>query len=289
MTTTPFIGTPFIGSEALADGQLRRHHLRSRFRAVFPDVYLVRGVDPTLGQCAKAAWLWSHRRGVLAGVTASAWHGASWVDEHLPIELVWSNARPPRGIHTYDMRLPADEITLLADVPVTTPQRSAFDIGRHGSVGAAVARIDALMQATDLTADDVADVADRHHGARGLRQLETVLALSDPGAQSPKETWLRLLLVRAGLPRPTTQFPVVGPDSGKTYYLDHAWETSMVAAEYDGEHHRLERGQYRSDIRRREELDRLGWIVIRVVAGDRPADIVRRVRDALEFRQTILR
>ncbi len=30
----------------------------------------------------------------------------------------------------------------------------------------------------------------------------------DAGAQSPKETWLRLLLIDAGFPRPQTQIPV---------------------------------------------------------------------------------
>jgi hypothetical protein len=30
--------------------------------------------------------------------------------------------------------------------------------------------------------------------------------------------------------------------------------------------------------------ERLGWIVIRVVAGDKPADIIRRVRAALARR-----
>jgi very-short-patch-repair endonuclease len=59
--------------------------------------------------------------------------------------------------------------------------------------------------------------------------------------------------------------------------------------EYDGEQHRVDRWQYIKDIRRREELERLGWIVIRVVAGDRPADIVRRVRDALASRASSLR
>jgi hypothetical protein len=119
--------------------------------------------------------------------------------------------------------------------------------------------------------------------------METVLELADSGAESPKETWLRLLLIRAGLPRPTTQIPAVGPDSGKTYYLDMGWQDPMVAAEYDGEQHRLDREKYAKDIRRREELDRLGWIVIRVVAGDRSADIVRRVRTALASRQPSLR
>jgi very-short-patch-repair endonuclease len=73
------------------------------------------------------------------------------------------------------------------------------------------------------------------------------------------------------------------------YYLDMGWEKLMVAAEYDGEQHRLDRWQYAQDLRRRETLDRLGWIVIRVIATDRPPSIIRRVRDALEFRASTLK
>jgi very-short-patch-repair endonuclease len=72
----------------------------------------------------------------------------------------------------------------------------------------------------------------------------------------------------------------------ETYYLDMGWEDCMVAVEYDGEHHRTDSLQYRKDIRRLEALDRMGWIVIRVVAGDHPAVIVRRVRDALDTRRS---
>jgi hypothetical protein len=280
---------PFIGSEALANGVLRRHQLRSRFRAVFPDVYVQRDQQLTLRQRVLAAWLWSHRQGVIAGLTAAAWHGSKWVDDRLPVELIWPNARPPHGVRTYDMRLSSEEFVMVASVPVTTPERTAFDIGRRQPVGAAVARLDALMQATGVKASDVADLAGRHRGARGLRRLETVLELADSGAQSPKETWLRLLLIRVGLPRPTTQIPVLSAAGSQTYYLDMGWEELMVAVEYDGEQHRLDRWQYAKDIRRREELDRLGWLVIRVIATDSPADIVRRVRDALASRASSLR
>lgn len=271
---------PFIGSEAVANGQVRKHQLRARFQAVFPNVYVLRGVDLTVRQQAAAAWLWSHRQGVLAGLTAAAWHGSKWVDASLPVELIWSNTRPPHGLRTYGIRLAADEFGLVSGVPVTTPERTAFDIGRRGAVGAAVAQVDALMQATGVEVEGVAALADRHRGARGLRNLETVLDLADSGAESPKETWLRLLLIRAGFPRPTTQIPVVGPDSGKTYYLDMGWEDVMVAAEYDGEQHRLDRWQYKNDILRQEELEKLGWIDIRVLAGDRATQIIPRVRDA---------
>ncbi len=78
-------------------------------------------------------------------------------------------------------------------------------------------------------------------------------------------------------------------DGTQVYYLDMGWQDLMVAVEYDGEQHRLDRWQYIKDIRRSEELARLGWIVIRVVASDRPDDIVRRVRDALAYRASRLR
>jgi hypothetical protein len=279
---------PFIGSEAVASGALRKHELRSRFRTVFPDVYVRREQQVTLRQRTIAAWLWSHRQGVIAGLTAAAWHGAKWVDEGSPIELIWSNARSPRGLRTYDMTLRPEEF-LLASPPVTTPQRTAFDIGRRKPVDVAVARLDALMRATGAKPSEVLEVADQHRGARGLRQLEAALELVDAGSQSPRETWLRLLLIRAGLPPPTTQIPVVAGGGTKVYYLDMGWEDVLVAAEYDGEHHRLDRWQYTKDIRRSEALERLGWIVIRVVMTDTAAEIVSRVREALAFRASKLR
>lgn len=64
-------------------------------------------------------------------------------------------------------------------------------------------------------------------------------------------------------------------------YLDLGWAEYMVAVEYDGDQHRTDRRQYVKDIRRLETLERMGWIIVRVVAEDRPAHIVGRVRAAL--------
>jgi hypothetical protein len=128
---------PFIGSEAVRSGTLRPHQLRSRFRAVFPDVYVRRDHQLTMRDRALAAWLWSHRSGVLAGLTAAAWHGSKWVDERRPLELVWSNARPPRGMRTYHVRLRSEELQVVAGIPVTTPERTAYDIGRREAMGVA--------------------------------------------------------------------------------------------------------------------------------------------------------
>lgn len=261
-------------------GLVGKHQLRSQFTAVFPDVYLHRDVKPALAHRARAAWLWSRREGVVAGLTASALHGAKWVDDSLPIELVWPNARPPRGLRTYDYRLASDEFVEVDGMRITTPERTAFDIGRRSGRVDPVARLDALGNATSLRITEVDELRRRHRGARGLRRLDAALDLHDPGAESPKETWLRLLLMDAGFPRPRTQIPVLGHGGEPRYRLDMGWEDVMVAVEYDGEHHRLDRPSYTSDIIRIEYINSVGWLVVRVVAEHRRQEIVHRVRDA---------
>jgi very-short-patch-repair endonuclease len=77
----------------------------------------------------------------------------------------------------------------------------------------------------------------------------------------------------------------LGADGIPIAYLDLGWEDHLVAVEYDGDHHRTDRRQYVKDIRRIEMLERMGWIVVRVVAEDRPGAILRRVRGALEARR----
>ena len=275
---------PFIGSEALACGALSRHQLRTQYRAVLPNVYLARDVELSLELRTSAAWLWSRRTAIIVGAAAAALHGAKWIPDDVPVELNHVNTRPPRGVLTRRDALLEGETQVMSGRTVTTPERTAFDIGRRGAVHSAVVRLDALARATGFKVDDVMRIAKRHPHAPGLRRLEAALELVDPGSQSPRESYLRLLLTDAGLPRPQTQIPVLGADGIPVAYLDLGWEEQMVAVEYDGDHHRSDRRQYVKDIRRQEMLERMGWIVVRVVAEDGPGNILRRVRAALANR-----
>jgi len=81
------MGDVFIGSEAVAHGRLTKSDLR-RHRAIFRDVYVRKLHQPSLRDRTAGAWLWSHRRAVVAGIAASALHGAQWVDADVPIELM---------------------------------------------------------------------------------------------------------------------------------------------------------------------------------------------------------
>jgi hypothetical protein len=211
-------------------------------------------------------------------------HGSRWVDDRQVVQLLHDNRRNPPGIQTHRDRIEDDEIVRVAGLSVTSPARTALDFGCWYPTMTAVAGIDGLARAVEIKAADVELLARRYPGRRGVARARKAIELFDPGAQSPKESWLRVVLIQAGLPRPQTQIPVHDDFGNPFAYLDMGWEDVKVAVEYDGEQHRNDRRQYTWDVRRLESLERLGWIVIRVLAGDRPAEIVSRVRAALARR-----
>lgn len=278
------MGEPFIGSEAVASGDVVKSALRTQYKRLFRDVYVNPGTELTADVLARAGWLWSRRRGVIAGLSAAAMHGAKWIDLGTPMEIIHTNRNPLSGLRIRSDHLEQDEFEVLGGIPVTTPARTALDVACWHATTRALAAIDALARATEVKMPDVEALAQRYPGRRDIRRARTVISLVDGGAQSPQESWLRLSLIEAGLPRPQTQIPV-RDDSGQIFaYLDMGWEDVKVAVEYDGEHHRNDRHQYTWDIRRSEKIDRCGWIVVRVVAGDKPAEIIRRIRIALARR-----
>jgi hypothetical protein len=278
------MGEIIIGSEAIAAGVVTRHELARWYRPVHPNVHAPRDRVLTLRDRTVAAWLWSRRRGVIAGAAAAALHGAGFVADDARVDLIYNRTHPPRGVITRNEAVAEDEIGWACKLPVTTPARTAFDLGRHLDRLDALVGLDALMRATPFSPEDVRLLAKRYRGARGLRQLREVLPLVDGGSASPRETRLRLLFIDAGLPNPTTQIPICG-DRGKLIRMvDMGWEDFMVAAEYDGDQHRTSRAQYVKDLRVLPILERMGWHIIRAIKEDSDDEIVDRVQKALRRR-----
>ncbi|MDH6196504.1 hypothetical protein M2272_003147 [Mycobacterium frederiksbergense] len=278
------MGEIFIGAEAIADGVVTRHELQRWYRPLFRNVHIPRNHVPSLRDRTLGAWLWTHREGIVTGVAASALHGAEWVDDDVTIELLWDYIRSPRGIVVRHERIADDEITCVAGIPVTTPARTAFDLGRFLPRKQAVERLDALMRACPFSNEDVLLLAKRYRGARGVARLKAVLPLVDGGAESPPETRLRLLYIDAGLPRPTTQIPIVDEWGRVVRTVDMGWEEFKVISEYDGGQHQTNRAQYVKDLRVLPKLAELGWDVMRVIKEDREREVVERAYRALKAR-----
>lgn len=270
------MGDPFIGSEAVASGRLSPYALRSRFVAIYPDVYRPTDAEITAITRGQAAWLWSRRQGVIAGQSAATLHGAKWVDARRPAEILWQNRRPPTGIHAWSDGFATDEVELIGGMRVTTPARTALDLACRYPLGKAVAAIDALARATHLKIADVELLADRYRGRRGIRKARKVLDLVDPGAESPRETWLRLLVIRNGFPRPQTQIPVYDEYGALVAVLDMGWEDIKLALDYEGDHHRNP-VRFNKDIRRHDDVTELGWMDIRVTSRDTEGGIIGRL------------
>ena len=147
-----------------------------------------------------------------------------------------------------------------------------------------VLEMDALLRATGLDRGEIEILLARHRGRRGVRNAHRALALVDGGAESPRETWLRLLLIKAGLPRPQTQIRVLDDYGQIVARLDMGWPELKIGVEYDGDHHWTDRQQLARDIRRTELLREMGWEVIRVTAEDGDASILGRVEAAFAHR-----
>ena len=129
-------------------------------------------------------------------------------------------------------------------------------------------------------ADRLATRADR----RGTVRAGALLALITGRADSPPESWLKLLVVEAGFPVPTEQFEVTDALARVRYVLDLCWPVLRIALEYDG----YEAHEYRldRDAQRDLDLERRGWITIRATATDlrEPSALLARLDDAFRTR-----
>lgn len=101
---------PFLGSEALSAGVISERAMRRDCRPLYPNVYVPREVEVSARERARAAWLWSKRRGIVGELPAAAMLGAKWVDGSEPAELIHDYRRPPPHIVVRAERVLADEI-----------------------------------------------------------------------------------------------------------------------------------------------------------------------------------
>jgi Protein of unknown function (DUF559) len=125
-------------------------------------------------------------------------------------------------------------------------------------------------------------------GVRGIRTLRLALGEVRPLTDSPMETRMRLVLMRAGLPEPVirnTIFDAAGDFVGTP---DLAYVEERIAIEYEGDQHRTDAVIFAADIERRERMQEAGWYVIRVISNHvlrQPQWLVDRVRRQLVIRR----
>ncbi|WP_304111929.1 hypothetical protein [Mycolicibacterium bacteremicum] len=261
---------PFIGSEALAAGTLTRGVLRARYTAILPNVYVPKGTEPTLEVRAKAAWLWSGRTAIIAGRTAVALYGRALAWNSDPVELIAPHSGRPPGVAIRNERISVDEVTIRLGLPITTPVRTALDLARHLERDEAVTLLDPFTAACGLTKDDIWRLAKRYRGTRSIRTADRAIVQIDPGARTPEQTRVRLMLSDRAI-RPThSQIRIT--DGWQEALVAMGWPALKVGVGCD-----LADVDPAFIIRTSEFLQSLGWLYIPVLPQHDSRDVCRRV------------
>lgn len=122
----------------------------------------------------------------------------------------------------------------------------------------------------------------RGHSGRGVVAARAAVKLVRERVDSPRETWLRLCLVLAGLPEPECNL-IIGNDHGPMGRVDLVYLAFRLIIEYEGDQHRTDRNQWNHDIDRHEDFTRDHWTLIRVTSERArwPRQVVRAVYHAL--------
>lgn len=296
-------GLPFDRGMALQHG-LRQQDVTAlvtagRLRQPIRGVYLDAGVPEDLAARAACLKLRLPAGAVVARLTAAwLWGVDGRSPEELasapPVECVVPLDRQPvrrPGVRCYVARLDG-ETTGAGGIPVTTPLRTALDVLRWLPPHMGLAIADALAARALVTREELVDRAAGSQRLRGIARARYLADLVEARCESFGESWLRLRIVDAGFPRPSVQIEVLN-DSGRCVYrLDLGWEDRLVAVEYDGEAYHSTPSQMNHDLRRRDELERIGWRLLAVGRGEvlgRSLALERAVGDLLSLEPQILR
>ncbi|MFH8250415.1 hypothetical protein ACH3VR_08640 [Microbacterium sp. B2969] len=170
---------------------------------------------------------------------------------------------------------------------MTGVARTFLDLAELLDVAALVAVGDHILKRDRplSTLDALTEEVERAGTRRGVCTARQALELLDGGAESAKESELRVLLTGAGFGPFTSNFELRDDRGVFVARVDLALPELRIAIEYEGDHHR-DREQWRRDIARRRRIEALGWIYVpvmqadltdpRTLLGDIAAAIVRR-------------
>lgn len=245
---------------------MRASDLKTAFRGVLvPSNW---GDDPVSLAHAFAVKMSSDQ--AFSHATAAVLHGmrvpqAMRTKEEIHVMSNVHLGRPPRDRRVRGHKSSASTMKL-DGLPVTTPLVTLCHLGQSLTLDDLIIAADGLV----CRKNPVATMAELHdavagwRGARGYRKLSEALVHVRERTDSARETMLRLLLIRGGLPEPLINASIRNRAGLVVAHADLAYPSFRLVLEYDGDQHRTDQAQYYVDIDRLERITREGWRVIRI-------------------------
>jgi very-short-patch-repair endonuclease len=272
---------PFTLAEAREAGITRKCLSGRSWRRIGSELYCWNGwaEDP----CGLLS-AWEHRLppdAVFAGTTA-AWLLGAGMNPTVPVEVVVpldSGARSRPGLMVHRATLDAEEVTEVGGFRCTTLERTLCDLCVQLPEVEALIAIDMAVR-NGATSTALVRYASARMGRPGIRRMLELAPLAAP-AESPMETRLRWLLLKADLPGPEVQVDLRDAEGRFVGRADLYYPRARLAIEYDGLNHR---GRLAEDNRRQNLLINAGFTLLRFTAGDleRPNLVASQVRALLQ-------
>ncbi len=253
------------------------------FQRLQRGVYATADREPTFGELVGAALLVLPPDAVAVGVTGLRLYGVD-VGSLRPLRFA--------SCHPYQIRRRGVVVSRVDTLPpqrrgrpfLATPENCFVTAAQTLDVRELVIAGDWLVR-RQLTSPAALLAAAEDTRARGARLARRAAGLVRKRVDSPRESSLRICLVLAGLPTPECNL-TLGTDQYPIGTVDLVYEEFKVLLEYEGDQHRVDRGQWNIDIDRTEEFTAEGYLVIRVTAQRmrRPRQLVGKVFLALRQR-----
>ncbi|MDQ2650925.1 MAG: DUF559 domain-containing protein [Actinomycetota bacterium] len=180
-------------------------------------------------------------------------------------------------------------------IPVTDPSRTILDLARRTSDARLFAAMESARRKKISSWEQLVSTLLRHarQGRPGIERTRRVITVHiDEGevTDSMFEAMVLALFAEHGLPVPVLHHRIVRSDGSFVAEVDLAYPSRLIAIELDGEVHR-EREVFHRDRPRQNELELLGWLVLRFTwrqLVEQPELIVRQVREALARRPSVI-
>ena len=189
-----------------------------------------------------------------------------------------------RGVAGHAARLRAGDVLHWGDLRLSSAERTWCELGASLDLPQLVAAGDYLIhrELPQTSTERLRSSLQSFPGRRGRRRLSLAIDLLDDGAESPRESLIRVLLALAGVTGYRTNVSI-DTSSGHRYRGDLVFLREKVIVEYHGKQHV---DVWLNDTQRKSRLQADGWLVVEITALDLadPRELVARVRRALAGR-----
>jgi hypothetical protein len=239
---------------------IRHRVARLRLHSLHRGVYAVGHRVLTPDGVRMAGVLAMGRDAVLSHRAAAAHHG---LRPFAGIDVTLERRRHRRpGIRVHQLPLPADEVTAVRGVPVTTVPRTLFDLAAvlpRAQVERAINEADVQRLAGSLS---LPDLVCRYPRRSGVAMIKAILRDGAKVTRSELEVRFLSFLERAGLPIPEVNAPLFL--ANRWIECDCVWPDRRVIAELDGWAAHGTPAAFERDRARDRMLHAQGWRLVRI-------------------------